>query len=107
MKFFIPILIVSFLVFGGIAQAQCDKTEAKNIIQSITDSGIASREDSGITVWYHWKGPWHSLGKDRQLRFISGLAGVEDCLRPGVTTRIRFAGKDVAKGNSGGVELLD
>lgn len=41
------------------------------------------------------------------MRLIHGLAAVEHCLRPGVTTRIRVAGKDVARGNAQGVQVIE
>lgn len=95
------------VICSGNAWAECNKNEAKDVINTITSSGVATREESGITVWYIWKDNWYGLPKEQRYSFINGLAGVEDCLKKGVTTRIRVAGKDVARGNRRGVELLD
>lgn len=92
---------------GGNAWAECNQNEAKEIINAIVSSGVATREESGVTVWYIWKDNWYGLPKEQRYSLISGLAGVEACLKRGITTRIRVAGKDVARGNIRGVELLD
>ena len=106
MKLILPILVAA-LLHAAPVHADCDKAQAREVVEAFTTSGMASREENGITVWYHWRGQWHTLGKDKQMRLIHGLAAVEHCLRPGVTTRIRFAGKDVARGNAQGVQVIE
>ena len=105
--------IAGFLLAGAVAlapvcaKAECDKAEAKSIVNTILKNKLATREVVNVTTWYHWRTGWYNLPYEQQYKFINGLAGVEQCLRgPLVTTRIEFLGEDVAKGGPGGVEVL-
>ena len=88
-------------------EADCDQKEAQALIKEVVNGGLATREDSGITIWYTWKAGWYSMSKDKQYSIASGLGGVERCLRSGVTVRIRAAGKDVARSRESGTELIE
>ena len=99
-------------VFGALmcplaASAECDQKEAQKIIKQVVNGGVATREDQTVTIVYTWKANWHSMTKDKQYSLAEGLGAVERCLRPGVTMRIRSAGRDVAKSGNFGTELLD
>lgn len=99
---------MAVFVFSVPASAECNQNEARSIIQQIVNGGLADRQDEGgITIWYVWKGNWYGMSKEQQFGLIDGIAGAEHCIRPGVATRIRVAGKDVARGSIRGVELLD
>lgn len=103
---FLVCAAVLFSVSEG--HCKCNEAEAKEIINAIVQGGLAEREESGITVWYIWKANWYGMPREQRYRLISGLGGVEQCLAPGRATRIRVAGKDVARASSSGdVELLD
>lgn len=107
MKIALMVLLVLSIYAPSISHAECNKKEAASIVRSIVDGEAASREDGGITIWYTWRGNWSGMSKDQKYKLIQGLSGVEHCLKPGVTTRIRAYGRDVAKGSARGVELLD
>ena len=108
MKKVIGLLVVLVIaLFTCPANADCDKVEAQNIIKSVVQGGLAEREVSHFTTYYHWKTGWYTIPYEQQYKLISGLAGVEQCLREGpVTTRIRFLGRDVAKGGPKGIEIM-
>ena len=100
-----------FLILSGNSFAQnCNKAEAQEVINMLVSGGMAERQDNpdSIIVWYIWKANWYGMSKEQQYKMISGLGGVEQCLKPGRAVRIRVAGKDVARASSTGkVELLD
>lgn len=108
---FLLIALAIFIMPSGNSFAQnCDKAEAQKIIDALVSGGLAERQDTpgSITVWYIWKANWYGMPKEKQYSMISGLGGVEQCLKPGRAVRIRVAGKDVARASSTGkVELLD
>ena len=99
--------VVGVLLCPLTVKADCDQKEAKSIIKKVVNGGVASREDQTITIVYTWKANWHSMSKDKQYSLAEGLGAVERCLRPGVTMRIRAAGRDVAKSGNFGTELFD
>jgi len=105
--------IAGFLLAGAVALApvcagaECDKAEAKSIVDSIVHGGLATRKFVNVTTYYQWKKGWYSMSYEKQRKLIGSLAGVEQCLRGGpVTTRIVFMGEEVAKGGPGGVEVM-
>jgi hypothetical protein len=105
--------IAGFLLAGAVAlapmcaEAGCDKAEAKSIVDSIVQGGLATRRFVNVTTYYIWKKNWYSMPYKKQYNMINGLAGVEQCLRGGpVTTRIVYMGEEVAKGGPGGVEVM-
>lgn len=111
-KFLTSVFFVFAVMLFAVSEGncECDKAEAKEIINAIVQSGLAERQDdpSSITVWYIWKANWYGMPREQRYNLISGLGGVEQCLAPGRATRIRVAGKDVARVSpSGNVELLD
>lgn len=109
-KFLTSVFLVCAIMLFSVSEGrcECDKTEAKEIINSIVRGGLAERQESGITVWYIWKANWYGMPREQRYNLLSGLGGVEQCLAPGRATRIRVAGKDVARVSpSGNVELLD
>lgn len=108
---FLFVALAIFIMPSGNSFAQnCNKAEAQNIINMLVTEGLAERQDNpkSIAVWYIWKANWCGMPKEQQYSMISGLGGVEQCLKPGRAVRIRVAGKDVARASfSGKVELLD
>lgn len=109
-KFLTSVFLVCAIMLFSVSEGrcECDKAEAKEIINAIVRDGLAERQESSITVWYIWKANWYGMPREQRYRLISGLGGVEQCLAPGRATRIRVAGKDVARASSSGkVELLD
>lgn len=109
-KFLTSVFLVCAIMLFATSEGscECDKAEAKELINTIVQSGLAERQESGITVWYIWKANWYGMPREQRYNLISGLGGVEQCLAPGRATRIRVAGKDVARVSpSGNVELLD
>ena len=106
-KLWVVLAVVGVLACPFTANADCDQKEAKNIIKKVVNGGVASREDQTITIVYTWKANWHSMSKEKQYSMTQGLGAVERCLRPGVTVRIRSAGREVAKSGNFGTELFD
>ena len=108
MKRLAGILLAGAMALAPVcAGAECDKAQAKNLVMAVVEGGLATREVVNVTTYYHWKTGWYNIPYEQQYKFISGIAGVEQCLRgPMVTTRIVFLGEDVAKGGPGGVEVM-
>lgn len=111
MKLLISLLFCSLLfAVSSNASAQCNQQEAVEVINMVTQGGLADRQDNpdSITVWYIWHYEWERLPKGQKYKLISGLGAAEQCLKPGRATRIRVAGEDVARFSSTGkVYLLD
>ena len=106
-KLWVILAVVGVLLCPLTVKADCDQKEAKNLIKKVVNGGLASREDQTITIVYTWKANWYSRSKDKQYSLAEGLGAVERCLRPGVTVRIRSAGREVAKSGNFGTELFD
>ncbi len=103
------LLILTFIVFcfsTNTTQADCDKKAAKSLIQDILNQGVATRKDTGITIFYTMRINWSQLSDEQKYNFASGLGNVENCLRDGVAVRIRSAGKDVAKSQGGNTKIF-
>lgn len=110
MKILLSILVLfSTMFFSLSAQSACDQDQAREVIDMIVRGGIAERQDNpdSVTVWYIWKDNWFGMPREQRYALVSGLGGVEQCLKPGRATRIRVAGEDVARASSTGkIELL-
>lgn len=106
-KLWVVLAVVGVLACPINSSAECDQSEAKTLIKKVVNGGLASREDQTVTIVYTWKANWYSMSKDKQYSLAEGLGAVERCLRPGVTMRIRAAGRDVAKSGNFGTELFD
>ena len=106
MKRFIPVIFAAILLSSP-ANAECDREEAATVVQQVIENKLAVRHDDGQTVTYTWYAPWHRLSFQQKNSIANGLTAVEECLRPGTTMTLRFAGKDVARGNAQGVQVIE
>ena len=106
-KLLVVLSVVGVLLCPLTVKADCDQKEAQTLIKKVVNGGVVSREDQTVTIVYNWKANWHSMSKEKQYSMTQGLGAVERCLRPGVTVRIRSAGREVAKSGNFGTELFD
>lgn len=106
-KLWVILAVVGVLACPLTVNAECDQKEAQTLIKKVVNGDVASREDQSVTIVYNWKANWHSMSKEKQYSMAQGLGAVERCLRPGVTVRIRSAGREVAKSGNFGTELFD
>ena len=98
--FAVASLAIFLILFRKFFCSKLQQAEAQEVINMLVSGGMAERQDNpdSIIVWYIWKANWYGMSKEQQYKMISGLGGVEQCLKPGRAVRIRVAGKDVEQG---------